>query len=350
MLMSRMPPVESSPTSTPEPGALRPRRFLVGLFALSLVLGAGGLFVLRDLFDDRPITIAAHLWPGYEMLFLAAREGWLDSDQARILETLSASDSLQALAEGRVDGAALTLDEVLRARADGTELAVVAVFNLSAGADMLLARPSITRLEDIAGHAIGVEQGAVGALMFAEALRAAGLNPEDVTPVQLTIDEHLAAWEQGRIDACITFEPIASQLLARGAVKLFDSRRIPETIVDVLAIRPEALTRRHAQAVRHLIASHFRGLEHLHRNPQDAAHRIAGHLNLPAADALLAFKGLVLPDVRANRRLLAGEEPDLATTARKLSRFLVGQGLIGDCDDLAGLIRPDFLPPTLILD
>jgi NitT/TauT family transport system substrate-binding protein len=293
---------------------------------------------------EQPVAIAVHVWAGYEPMFLARSEGWLEESKVRLVETASATDSLQALAEGRVAGAALTLDEVFKARENGLPLSVVLIFDISAGADMLVVRPGITRLADLRAQRIGFEQGAVGELMLAEVLRSAGLSKSDVTRVPLTIDRQPEAWQRQQVDALITYEPMASQLLALGALRLFDSRQIPNTIVDVLAIRSDALDAGHASAVRHLLAGHFRALDHLARNPQDAAYRMARHLNLPADQVMRAFKGLVLPDATNNYRLLAGASPALLVSARKLSAIMVNSELLKKDDPLSALIRADFLP------
>lgn len=309
----------------------------VGLAFAFMLTGCGWL-------ADKPISIAAHVWPGYEPMFLARNEGWLDAKQVQLVETTSATDSLQALAEGKVDGAALTLDEVLRARADGLPLVVVAIFDISAGADMLIARPGIKRLSDLKGQRICFERGAVGGLMLANALLAAGLTKEDIKPVPLTIDKQRDAWARRQMDAVITYEPVASRLLEQGGIKLFDSRQIPDTIVDVLAIRSDALDHSHAAAIRHLLSAHFRALDYLNRNSHDAAYRMATRLGLPAADVLPAFKGLLLPDAANNCRMLRSSSPQLLDTARKISAIMVKEGLLPRDDTLASLIRADFLP------
>lgn len=294
--------------------------------------------------DDKPIAIATRIWPGYDLMYLARSEGWLAAEQVRLVEMSSGQDSLKALAEGKMDGAAMTLDEVLQARAGGLPLSVVMIFDISAGADMLVARPGIKTLADLKGRRIGFEPGSVGEMMLVESLRAAGLTQEDVTLVMLPITQQREAWSRDQVDAAVTFEPVATQLLAQGALNLFDSRRIPNTIVDVLAMRSDRLDRSHAGAIRNLIAAHFRALEHLQRNPQDAAYRMAPHLGLPAEDFLSAFKGLMLPDAAYNYRLLAGTSPELLPSARKLSAIMVKSGLLKQDDPLTNLIRADFLP------
>jgi NitT/TauT family transport system substrate-binding protein len=181
--------------------------------------------------------------------------------------------------------------------------------------------------------------------MLSEILLAAGLNRDDVKLVPLGVDKHLAAWPHNEMDAVVTYEPVASALLAQGAHKLFDSRKIPNAIIDVLAIRADLLDHR-ASGIRHLVQSHFRALDHLTRNPQDAAYRMAAHLKLQPADVLPAFRGLVLPDAAYNRRLLAGEPPELLVTASKLSAVMVKAGLLRLDDPMTALIRADFLPAT----
>lgn len=320
---------------------LRSRRKLLavsGAMAVAPLLpGCGWL-------PDKPIAIAAHVWVGYEPMVMARDQGWLDAQQVQLLPTRNAVESLKALAEGRVQGAALTLDEMLGARASGLPLSLVLIFNISMGADMLVAQVGIQTLADLKGRRIGLEPSSVGALMLAELLRVAGLRKDDVQLLPISIDQQLAAWQRHQVDALITYEPLAAQLQAQGAIRLFDSRQIPNTIIDVLAMRRDVLDERHAHAVRHLLQAHFRALDHLKRSPQDAAYRMSRHLDLPAAEVLLAFKGLVLPDAEHNYRLLAGESPKLLASARKLSTIMVKNQLLKQEDPLTSLIQADFLP------
>lgn len=307
------------------------------VIAVSLLSGCGRT-------ESRPVSIAVHVWPGFETLFLARGEGWLDAGKVRLVETASASDSLRALAESKVDGAALTMDEMLSARARGIPLSAVMVFDVSAGADMLVARPGIKRLADIRGLRIGYEHGAVGSLMLAGVLGAAGLSKEEVRLVPVTIERHLDAWVRNEVDALITYEPVAGKLLDLGANRLFDSRQIPDTIIDVLAMRDDALDKGRAEAVRHLISAHFLALDYLNRNPQDAAYRMAAHLSLPATGVLPAYWGLLLPDAEGNRHMLRGDTPQLQEAARRVSAMMAKEELLQDGDTFAALARDEFLP------
>lgn len=323
----------------------RIERFLTGRREFLGALCAGALWAMLPGCRNSqasPLTVAAHVWPGYEFMFLAQREGWLAAHQVTLRETASASESMKALGEGTVDAAALTLDEVLRARAAGTALSVVLVFDISAGADVVLARPEIRELKQLKGKRIGVEQSALGALMLVKALQAAGLMRNEVQVVPLTIDQHDAAWQRGEVDALVCYPPESSRLLGAGAVNLFDSRQLPDTIVDVLAVRQDMLEEKH-NAIRHLVSVHLRALRHLRTNSQDASYRMAAHLGLDPEQVLPSFKGMVLPDLDNNRRLLGGDKPALLGSAGNLNEVMFKEGILPQPDRLDAFLRADFL-------
>lgn len=290
-----------------------------------------------------PLVIAAHVWPGYELMFVARSEKWLPLEGLSLLETPSATGSLDALRSGRAQGAALTLDEVLRLRAEGLALTVVLVFDISAGADALVVRSEIPTLGALAGRRIGAETSALGGLMLSKVLEAARLPPGAVEIVPVTMENHLKVWNERRVDALITYEPIASQLVAAGGERLFDSRQLPDMIFDVLAVRSE-VARAHLGTLRALTSAHFRGLEHLRANPHDAAFRLAGRMRLTGHEALAAYRGLKLPDRATNSGLLRGTgEGSLTGAARQLADVMRQGGLLAGAVDFSGLASADYL-------
>ncbi len=312
------------------------RGFLAATLALAGLPGCG---------DGRAplLRVASHVWPGYETLALARQLGWLDEDTVRLVELLSATDSLFALYNGAVEAAALTLDEVLAARAQGLELRVVTIFNVSAGADALIARPDIDSLPALAGKRVGVEHSAVGALMLAEALRRADLPRNALHLVPLAADAHRQAYLDGRVDALVTYQPTLGQLERAGARRLFDSRAIPGRIVDVLAMTPAALTQSRAGA-RQLVAAHFRALDWLRNHPVEAHTRMAQRLGLGASDVADALAGLEQPDLHGNRRWLMHTPALLDTVAAELAALMWRERLLPREIDSAGLAYPDLLP------
>lgn len=295
---------------------------------------------------DPGFAVASHVWPGYELMFVARQEGWLPDHGLLLHETVSASESLAALATGQVAGAALTLDEVLLARGQAIPLTVVLIFNISNGADVVLGRAGMRSIADLRGARIGVETSALGALLVHEILARSGIRRSEVEIVPATADQHDELWESGGVAALITYEPMASRLENRGAVRLFDSRAMPDTIFDVLAVRPD-LPDRHRDALRALLAAHFRALRHLRHSPFDAAYRMAGRLGLSGPEVLETLRNLELPDLGHNRRYLGVERERIEEAARKLVRIMVDASLLARPDDLAGLVDDRYLPAVV---
>jgi len=241
--------------------------------------------------------IGAHTWIGYEPLFLAKQSHRLPKNMA-LVSGQNAADSMQGLLSGQLDGAALTLDEVIKVRAEAIPLTVVLVFDISAGADQVIARPAITTPAKLKGKRLAYEATALGELMLSKLLTHANLEAADLTLVPLAPNEQLAAWRAQSIDAAITYEPTASKLLDAGGQLIFDSRQLPETIMDVLAVRTDRMEA-FADNLRDLIRVHFQMLDRLQTNPGDTLYQIATRQNVSLTHVRSALSGVILPSVTA---------------------------------------------------
>ena len=272
---------------------------------------------------------------------MAQELGWLPHEVA-LRHGHSTADSMAALQAGTVDAATLTLDEVLRLRAAGTPLTVVLIMDSSNGADELLTRPQITTLAALAGKRIGYEPTAVGALVLSEVLARAGLASGDVTLIHLPPTGQLAAWNAGEVDAVITYAPTATLLKHAGATPLFDSRQMPDTIFDVLAIRRDRIAGRET-ALRALLKAHFMALDHLRHSRPDALHRIATRQRISPEDVEQALGGVTLPDLAGNRYAL-GPGSRFQSATQRLNELMVERGILANPDPLDHINSPAYLP------
>lgn len=176
--------------------------------------------------------------------------------------------------------------------------------------------------------------------MLDAALEAGGLNANDIKILPMTVNEHAAAYRAGKIDAVVTFEPVRSELLKEGARVLFDSSQAPGRIIDVLVVRRKEMPE-HANALTGLLQGHFRAIERLASQPQDAAVQMSLRLG---ADSLTQLKGLRLIDLAGNRTFLSGDQPRLKTTAGKLAELMLRRGLLQRPVSVERLAEPAFLP------
>ncbi len=290
--------------------------------------------------SQNPLRIGSNQWIGYEPVYLARQLGYLSEDDVWLVEMRSASQVLDLLVSGNLEGGMLTLDEALTAVQRGVPLEVVAVMDISNGADVLLARPKL-ELKDLKGRRIGVENTAVGAMLLEEALKAAGLKVADVKLVPLEVSEHEAAYLQGKVDAVVTFEPTRTRLLKQGARQIFDSSRIPNQIIDVLVVRSDMGNGERGRQIRTLVRAYFRSLDYMRLHMQAAAEHIAPRLHLSVDEVLNSYRGIKLASLEMNRNFLMHDK--LNRLAGRLLKLMLDSALIDQRVEYR-LANPQYLP------
>lgn len=323
------------------------RRDFVRSAPWAMGAGALGLSVVLSACQRpvQPIRVASNVWLGYEPMFLARELGFLSESVARLVEFPSNTACLTALVNHEVSLGALTLDEFLLAREGGVDLRAVLVFDESNGADVVLGGPNVQTLTDLRGKRIGVESSAVGALMLTKLLDLANLSAADVVKVEVTLERHVEAFRKGQVDAIVTFEPVASQLVSEGARRLLDSSRFPGLIVDVLVAHTSDLVREGDQ-IRQLLAAYFQALDYWLARPQDAARLMAPRLQLTPDQVVSSFGGISVPDLVGNRAWLTGGRPRLMAAAETVGAIMQRTHLLKAAPNLAKLCDASFLPES----
>lgn len=289
------------------------------------------------------IQVGIHTWIGYESLYLSSAFGWLP-EGCHLVDNRNASESLGMLVNGQVQVACLTLDEVIQARDQGVSVEVALVFNVSAGADMVISRTAFASLSQLKGLRIGYEPGALGALMLHELLQKAALTHQDVQLIDVPPDQQLEYWKNDSVDVLITYEPTASLLLADGGVKVFDSRQIPEKIFDVLAVRSDLLSYQSHKLLAGITTTHFRALEYIRRQRQDALYRIANRQEIDYEQVQLALGGIHLPTLTRNRLYLSGKDRRLLDAAYEVESIMLSARIIGKKNIQDDLCTERWLP------
>jgi NitT/TauT family transport system substrate-binding protein len=292
--------------------------------------------------DKEPLRVGTFLWPGSEPLFLARDLGVLDEDSVRLVEYSSLSEVNRAFRNGMLDAVDVTLDMALLFQQAGFESRVVLVLDSSQGADAIIARPEVRRLEDLRGQRVAVEDLAVSTYILSRALEQAGLEPSEVRIVRIPVDEHVRAFTSGEVEAVVTFEPSVSKLLAEdGAHRLFDSTQLPGEILNVLLVREEVLQERPEQ-VKHLVQGWFRALRYLEEHPDEAVARMSPRLETSPAQLASALKTVRQPSLEENLSLL-GPSATALQVAHRLQRFMLSEGLLREP------VRPEELMDDRIL-
>jgi NitT/TauT family transport system substrate-binding protein len=280
--------------------------------------------------------VGTNVWVGYEPLYLARSLNWLDEDTARLVEFQSNTEVIRAFRNGVVEAAALTLDEALLLAQDGIDCRIVQVLDYSQGGDVILGRKGIASLAAARGKRVGVESTAVGAYMLARGLQKSGMSIADVQIISMGIDVQERAFNAGKVDVVVTFDPVRTRLLKGGAVRLFDSAEIPGEIVDVLVVRGDFLER-YPDRVRRLLAAWNRALAAIDRDPDDSARRMAVREKISPAEMHEALKGVRFPDADENRAMVGSSAPALLPVAERLGRVMLDAKLLAHPVDMRRL-------------
>lgn len=316
--------------------ARRQSRQLPSLAILALFIG---ILVLASCSKAplMPLRVAVNLWPGYETLYLARSLGYYDNTPVKLVDFPSGTEQVRAFRNGSVDAAAISLDQALVLATTHPDIRIISIMDFSEGGDVILSKPGISNLKELKGKRVGVEVGALGAYIITRALEQVNLSTQDVQIVSLGLSEHERAFQDGTVDAVVTFGPARTKLLAAGAKQIFDSSQIPGEIVDVLLVR-ENMIQEQPETVQSLINGRFRALDYLAKNPQDSAIRVAPRTGVTPQQFLDSLKGLRSPDLQENQKLLGKTDPSLLKTTIRLVDIMLENKLLPQKVDAAPLL------------
>ena len=285
------------------------------------------------------LRIGTNVWIGSEPLYLARELGRLDPAVVQLVEYPSASEVLRAFRNQAIDGMVISLDELFGLAADGFQPRIILVVDVSHGADVVVGRRGMRTMQDLKGKSVAVESSALGAFVLSRALALNGMQASDVNVVHLESNEQPGAFEKGQVDGAVTFDPYRAQFLRAGAKTLFDSTQIPGEIVDLLALRANALET-HPKAIQALLAGWFGAIDYMKKEPKDAAQRMGIRQQTSGEQFLEALHGLRIPSRDENLRMLGGPAPELVVSGRRLMALMVDAKLLRAELEIEGLLAP----------
>jgi len=173
-----------------------------------------------------------------------------------------------ALKSGEFDVLLTTLDAVALFPDNDTGK-VVAIVDESAGADKIVARPEIGRLNDLKGKTIAYSAGSVAEFYLYASLNLVGLKASDVQlkPVE-NVEAAVDLFKNKQVDAVVGWEPTIQGALDSGGKVLLGSDNY-RAILDVMVVSTKALREKPA-AVQGFIDAWFEATKLTTDNPQAA--------------------------------------------------------------------------------
>lgn len=195
----------------------------------------------------QPLQIGYSDWPGWVAWEVAIEKDWFAEAGVEVeFQWFDYVASMDAFAAGQLDAVPMTNGDTLVTGASGGMGVMIILNDFSDGNDMVVARPGITGVADLAGKTVGVEIGFVGHLLLLNALESVGLSEDDVTLVNVPTNETPQVLASGDVDAIVAWQPNSGNALKQvpGATAIYTSANQPGLIYDVLAVNPVSLAQR----------------------------------------------------------------------------------------------------------
>lgn len=290
----------------------------------------------------KPLEFASNSWPGYAPIFLADNLGYYQQKNIHLTELASTTDVMHALKTGVIDAAGLTLDETLNLIDENQDLKVIMVFDISNGADAVIAKPHIQTLTELKSATIGVEFTAVGAILLNALLVEAELSLTDINVETCLIDEQQDCFNDVNIDAVVTFEPVKTKLMNMGGHIIFDSSSIKGLITDVLVVRADAIDEYHDE-LSELVVGYFKALEYMQTNTDHAYQLIARQSGITTDELKLAYKGLKLIDLERNRQYFKTDNKLIMKKINKLTALMLEHDFLNNKTLSTNIVDGDFI-------
>lgn len=257
-------------------------------------------------------------WIGYAPLYVAEHDHQLPQN-LRIIDFGSNYDIVEALKEGRLDGALLTIDEVLRLTQEGIELKVIYAIDTSNGSDAILATQGIANMKELKGKRVAYEPQSVQEYLLFRALEKNAMQISDIKSVLCKFNEQLNLRKENAYDAIVTFEPIKNKLLKTGLHTVYSSRDIPNEIVDLLVVR-ETVLKENKETLKKTIEALLNATKKIQKNKSTDS-VVATYLQTRPDALKNAYDGIVLLSKETNLHLLSGKEPALLDTINHIKHF-----------------------------
>ncbi|GAB6991122.1 aliphatic sulfonate ABC transporter substrate-binding protein [Paenibacillus pini] len=151
-------------------------------------------------------------------LSIAKEKGWFEEEfkkqnaEVKWSEFPSGPPLLEALSAGRVDLSFLGDGAVISGIANHLPFEVISLISEGKGSVSILVPPNspIQKIEDLKGKTVGATKGTVGHVYLIKVLKSRGLTLADVNVINLQPDDGQAAFDSGKLDAWVVWDPYAT--------------------------------------------------------------------------------------------------------------------------------------------
>jgi len=249
-------------------------------------------------------------------------------------------ESINQYTAGEFDGCSMTnMDALSIPSAGGVDTTALIIGDFSNGNDGIVLK-EMDNLPDIKGQNVNLVELSVSHYLLARALDAVDLKESDITVVNTSDADMVAAYSTADVTAVVTWNPLLSEIDAMpGANKVFDSSEIPGEIIDIMMVNTETL-KDNPEFGKALVGAWYEMMGIMSKDDGDSiaarsAMAEASGTDLAGYDAQLGTTQMFYEPADA---VAFSKDEKLVDTMSFVANFLFDHGILGE-----GASSPDFV-------
>lgn len=231
---------------------------------------------------------------------VAKNLGWVEEEiglPVQWIQFNSGSELNAAIAAGSVDIGLGGSSTTVAAVAQGVPAEIIWIQNIIGDNEALVVRRDspIREVSDLAGRRVAAPFGATTHYHLMVALELAGLDPGELTIMDMTPQDMRAAWQRGDIDAGFVWEPTLAAMLELDGRVLITSGEIAARgyLTGDITIARRDFAEQYPHLVERYLLAQIRAVDLILSNPDEAADAIAREFNLERREARRQMDSLV---------------------------------------------------------
>lgn len=267
---------------------------------------------------------------------VAKNLGWVEDLMAlpvRWIQFNSGTELNAAVAAGSVDIGLGGSSTTVAAVAQGVPAEIIWIQNIIGDNEALVVRRDspIREVADLAGRRVAAPFGATTHYHLMVALELAGVDPSELTIMDMTPQDMRAAWQRGDIDAGFVWEPTLAAMLEMDGRVLVTSGEIAARgyLTGDITIARRGFAQQYPHLVERYLQAQIRAVDLILSDPETAAAAIAREFSLDQAEARRQMDSLVFVRGHEQPEALEG----LADVFVATGEFLAGQRSIRTAPD-----------------
>jgi NitT/TauT family transport system substrate-binding protein len=250
-------------------------------------------------------------------------------------------ESINQYTAGAYDGCSMTnMDALSIPSGGGVDTTALIVGDYSNGNDGIILKQGTT-LEEIAGQNVNLVELSVSHYLLVRALEKVGLAEKDLTVVNTSDADLVAASKTDDVTALVTWNPLLSEILADpGRTLVGDSSDIPGEIIDIMMVNTETLADNPAFG-KALVGAWYETMALMAAGDENAltAMAEASGTDLAGYNAQLDSTAMFYNPADG---VAFTESPDLPKTMEFVAKFLFDHGILGEGAPSAEYVGVEF--------